>query len=383
MWLSVLRWVVLAAAVLPWIYYLLGIYSARRFFRELTDESAEFAPPVSILKPIHGLDRETYENFASFCRQEYPQYEILFGVNEENDPAIPIIQQLMQNFPRRGIRLLIGLDELGPNRKASKLTRLAREARYELLVISDSDIRVNPDYLRAVVAPFRSPKVGAVTCLYLGLTDGRVGSDLEAIGLSSDFAAGVLIARELEGVKFTLGATMATTRERLAEIGGFESMVDYCADDFELGNRIAARGYEVVVAPKTISTVFPSQSLADYFQHQFRWALSTRHSRPWGYLGMIFTHGLPWALVAGAASASARIAAGYLAGYLLFRLAMAWTVGIWGLRDPLLKRKLWLVPIRDAFAFVVWLSAFFRRRIRWRDQEFYLEKGRLIPKAPV
>ena len=182
MWLIVLRWLVLVAAVLPWIYYLLGIYSARRFFLETHDASAEFTPPVSILKPVHRLDRDTYENFASFCRQDYPQHEILFGVNEENDPAIPVIHKLMRDFPERSIRLLIGSDELGPNRKASKLSRMVREARYDLFVISDSDIRVDPAYLRAVVAPFGSPKVGAVTCLYLGLTDGRLGSDLEAVG---------------------------------------------------------------------------------------------------------------------------------------------------------------------------------------------------------
>lgn len=379
MFWTVLRWVILAGAVLPFIYYLLAIYSALRFFRSRGEPAAEFTPPVSLLKPIRGLDQEAYENFASFCRQDYPVYEILFGVSDEDDPAIPTVQKLIHDFPERSIRLLIGCDELGPSSKVNKLCRLVREARYDLLVISDSDVRVGPDYLRAVVGPFRDPQVGALTCLYLGIANGRLGSQLEAVGVASDFSAGVLVARELEGVKFTLGATMATTRARLAEIGGFEALVDYCSDDFELGNRIAARGYRVDLARYTVWTHCVGQTMRDFLAHQLRWAVSTRHSRPWGYLGILLTQGLPWSLAAIAVAPSAAVAAGYLAGYILLRFAMAWTVGVWGLKDPLLRKKWWLLPLRDALAFFVWLASFFQNRVHWRGREFYIRKGRLIP----
>lgn len=379
---TLLRWTVLVGAVLPSIYYLLAIYSAWRFFRRRSAPAADFTPPVSILKPVRGLDREAYENFASFCRQDYPEYEVLFGVSEEDDPAIPVIHQLIHDLPDRPIRLLIGSEELGTNNKVNKLCRLVREARYDLFVVSDSDMRVGPGYLRAVAAPFRDPQVGAVTCLYRGLVDDCLPSQIEAIGNTSDFDAGVLSAWYLEGVRFALGATMATTREHLAEIGGFEALVHHFSDDFELGNRIAARGHRVELTTYPVLTVFPTQTLRECFAHQVRWALTTRHVRPWGHLSLLLTYGLPWSLAAASLAPSGAVAAGYLGSYLVLRLAMAWTVGVWGVGDPLLRRKLWLVPLRDIFAFVVWLASFFTRRINWRGSEFYIRKGRLVPAAP-
>ncbi len=382
----VLRWVVLVGATLPSIYYLLAIFSAWRFFRLRGAQTSpaptgDFTPPISILKPVRGLDPGAYENFSSFCRQDYPQYEILFGVNEPDDPAIPVIQKLIRDFPGIAIRLLIGSEELGPNRKANKLCRLAREARYDLLVINDSDIRVGPDYLRAIAGPFRDTQVGVVTCMYRGLVEPQLGSELEAIGAASDFAAGVLVARQLEGVKFALGATMATTRARLAEIGGFEALVDCHSEDFQLGNRIAARGYEVVLSQYVVWTNYPAQTLRSFFQHQLRWAVTTRYSRPWGYVGLLLTYGLPWSLAAAAVAGPRHpaLAFAYPGVYLTLRLAMAFTVGVWGLKDPLLRRKWWLVPLRDALAFPVWLASFFRRRIHWRGTEFYIRKDSLVP----
>jgi len=384
MFWTVLRWVVLAGAVLPFLYYLLAIYSAWRFFRRRRLEPLpDFTPPVSILKPVRGVDREAYENFASFCRLHYAEYEILFCA-EQGDPSIPIIEKLIGDFPARQIRLLVGYEELGASGKVNKLCRLVREARHEVLVISDSDIRVGTDYLGEVVAPLRDPQVGAVTSMYLGLADRQLAAELEVIGHSADFFAGVLVAWQLEGVKFALGATIATMRARLAEIGGFEALVDCYVDDYELGKRIAARGYRVELAPAVVWTMYPAETLRGFFAHQLRWALAVRHSRPGGHFGMVFTQGLPWAVVAAvvAPSAGVAVAAGYLAVYLALRLGMAWTVGVWGLKDPLLRRKWWLVPLRDATAFLVWLASFFRSRINWRGDEFYVRKGRLIPIEP-
>jgi len=386
---AVLRWVILAGATLPFIYYLLAIFSAWRFFRSpappiSADASApDFAPPVSILKPVRGLDPGAYENFSSFCRQDYPEYEILFGVNEPDDPVIPVIRKLIRDFPRIAIRLLIGSDELGANRKVNKLCRLAREARYDLFVINDSDIRVGPDYLRAVVSPFRDPPVGAATGTYGGLVEPQLGSELEAIGAASDFFAGVLVARQLEGMRFALGATMATTRARLEEIGGFEALADCHSEDFQLGYRIAARGYRVELSRYVVWTNYPAQTVRSFFQHQLRWAVTTRYSRPWGYIGLVLTHGLPWSVAAATLAWPLHPALGvaYLGTYLVLRLAMASTIGIWGLKDPLLRRKWWLVPLRDALAFPVWLASFFRRTVHWRGAEFYVRKDHLVPVA--
>lgn len=383
--LAALRWVVLVGALAPFAYYLLAIYSAWRFFAERRKRplpAGGFAPPVSILKPVRGLDREAYENFAGFCRQDYPEYEVLFAVSDADDPAIPVIRKLVRDFPGRPIRLLIGAEELGASSKVCKLCRLVREARYSIFVISDSDVRVEPGYLRNVVAAFREPQVGAVTSLFRGVVDRHFLAALDCVGSSAEFCAGALVAWQLEGVKFTLGATMATTRERLAEIGGFEALVNHHSDDFELGNRIAARGYRVELASEPVWMVFPRQTFGEYLRHELRWAIGLRHIRPKGHLGLAFAQGLPWSVAAAAVAPTAGVAAGYLCAYLALRSLMAWTVGVWGLRDPVLRRRLWLVPLRDALAFPIWLASFASNRIRWRGLEFTIHKGRLVPVTP-
>jgi ceramide glucosyltransferase len=378
----VIRWAILLLALAPFAYYLLAIVSALRFFGGRHEVPTGFAPPVSVLKPVHGLDREAYENYASFCRQHYPEYEILFNVADESDPAIPVIETIIRDFPKVPIRLLIGAEQLGSFNKVNKLVRMAREAKYDILVVSDSDIRVGPEYLHAVVAPFRDSQVGAVTCLYRGLAGDSFGSRLEALGNSSDFDAGVLAGWQLQDVKFTLGATMATTKGRLAEIGGFEALVDLFVDDYELGHRIAALGYRIELISYPVDTVYPRQTLRESFAHQVRWNLAIRNAEPLKGLGLVFVHGLPWALLAGALAPSARLAAIYLGGYVVLRFAMAWTVGVWGLRDPLLRRKIWMLPLRDAFAFVVWLRSLFNHRVHWRGAEYIIRDKRLVPAGP-
>ncbi len=374
---------VLAAA--PLFYYAVAIIAAGRFFRAKPAIPAEaasgFTPPVSILKPIRGLDRETYENYASFCRQDYPEFEILFCVTDESEPAIPVIQKLIRDFPDRAIRLLIGSEPVGVSDKVNKLCRMAREALHDVLIVTDSDVRVDPGFLRAIVAPFRHPKVGGVTCLYRGLTDGSFATDLEALGNSADFAPGVLVAWLGGGGKidFMLGAVMATTRLRLAEIGGFESLADYLCDDYELGNRIAAHGYRIELSRFPVAIDYPHQTLAEAFRHQLRWNLAIRYSRPWGHLGMIFTHGLVWALAGIFLLHSWQGALAFTAAYSLLRVEVALGVGARGMGDTLVRRKQWMLPLRDAFAFVVWLASFFPQRIHWRGQQFYVRKKRLVP----
>jgi ceramide glucosyltransferase len=381
LWMMI-RDALLLLALASFAYYVLAIIAALRFFRGRDAAPSDFTPPLSILKPIYGLDRETYQNYASFCLQDYPDYEILFCVSDDRDPAIPVIAELARNFPERKIKLIVGSEPLGVSDKVNKLCRMVREAAHETVVVSDSDVRVEPQYLRAIAAPFRDPKIGAVTCLYRGLTDGSLAANLEAIGNSTDFTAGVLMAWMLGGVNFTLGATMATTKTRLAEIGGFESLVDHFSDDYELGNRIAARGHRVEVSAFPVSIVYPHQTLGDAFRHQLRWNLSIRYSRPAGHLGLIFTQGLPLALLAAVSAPSAAWAVSLVLGYLVLRGASAWIIGVAGMSDALLRRKMELLPLRDAFAFVVWVGSFFSQRIHWRGQEFYVRDKRLVSTAP-
>jgi ceramide glucosyltransferase len=384
-----LRWTILTLAIAPLFYYLVAIYAAWRFFRVAHRVSRKPAhpaqgvtTPISVLKPVRGVDPNAYENFASFCRQEYPEFEILFGVADTGDPVVPVVQKLIADFPGRAIRLLVVEERLGPNSKVSNLCRLAREARHDLLVITDSDVRVNPGYLQGVAAMFRDPKVGGVTALYRGNDNLQFVAAMDCVGSSAAFCGAALVARELEGLKFMMGSTMATTKQRLAEIGGFEAMVDLHSDDYELGRRIARRGYRIELLPEPVQMAFPTQTLGEYLRHELRWAIGIRNIRPGGHFGMLFTHGLPWAIAAACVAPSLSVATGYLAAYFLTRFAMAWTVGVWGLRDPVLRRRFWVLPVRDLLSFFIWLASFGINRIEWRGSAFTLEKGRMVPVAP-
>jgi ceramide glucosyltransferase len=380
---TAIRYALFALGFAPLTYYLIAIFAASRFFDASRPAPAisEFTPPVSILKPIYGLDRETYENYASFCVLDYPDYEILFCVSDAQDSAVSVIRKLIEDFPNRRIRLLIGSDPLGVSDKVNKLCRMSREAKNDIVVVSDSDVRVDAGYLRAVAAPFQDAKVGAVTCLYRGLTDGSLAADLEAVGNSTDFAAGVLVSWLFSDVNFMLGATMAVRKTSLAEIGGFESLVDYFSDDYELGNRIAGKGYRVELIPHPVAIVYPRQTLKDAFRHQLRWNLSIRFSRPAGHLGLIFTQGLPLAILAAVLAPSAAWSFGILAAYIVLRAASAWIIGVAGMKDANLRRKMALLLLRDAFAFVVWVASFFPQRIVWRGKQFQVRDKRLVAVA--
>ena len=383
--LSVLRDTLLVLAAAPFAYYVVAIVAASKFFRRRTERSGNFFPPVSILKPIRGLDSDAYENFASLCRQDYPEFEILFCVSDPQEPAMPVLLQLIRNFPARKIRVYVGADPLGASDKVNKLCRMAREAQNEILIVSDSDVRVEPGFLAAVAGAFANPSVGGVTCLYRGLTDDTLPANLEALGNSTDFAPGVVVAWMLGGKRldFMLGAVMATTKKQLAEIGGFESLVDYFCDDYELGHRIADRGRRVELIRTPVDIVYPHESLGEAFQHQIRWNLSIRFSRPAGHLGLLFTHGLPWAILGLALAHSWAGTFFFVGAYALLRYETALGTGARGMRDQLIRRKLWMLPVRDAFAFLVWLASFFPQRIRWRDREFYVREKRLVPVPPT
>ena len=384
--ISSIRYLLLAVAAIPFIYYLIALFSSWQFFRGTAPRSAgtsNYTPVVSNLKPIRGLDPDAYENFASFCKQDYPEYEVLFCVGEEDDPVVPILQKLVRDFPERRIRILFGSGGRGSNDKVVKLARLVSEAQHEVVVISDSDVRVRPDYLRTVVAPLADPKVGAVTCFYVPIEDKTLTDSLQTMGMFSDFYAGILVARQLDGVKFALGPTIATTRTRLAGFGGYGAIEDRPADDLLVGRLIAEQGYEVELLSYTILTVADYGSMRDLLHKRLRWIVVMRHMRPWGHLGLLLTQGLPWSLVAIAIHPSATVAFGYLGTYLVLRFAMTWMVGIWGLKQDSLWTKMGLIPVWDALAFLIWLTSFSRNSIRWRDGEYYIRDGRLVPVTPT
>lgn len=379
---SILRDSVLLLAVVPLVYYLLATIVAWRFFRrQRAWQLPDFTPPVSLLKPIRGVDFGSLENFASFCRQDYPNYEILFAVNDATDPAVSLIQQIIAEFPQRRIRLLVGAEPLGTNRKVNKLVRLAREAENDVLVLTDGDVRVAPNFLREAVAPLQDKKVGAVTCFYRAIAEENIYAQLEAIGAASDFFPSVLMAQWTEGIHFALGAAIGTTREWLAKMGGFESIADTLADDYELGKRIAAAGGEILLSREAVWTMYPAQTFRGFWDHQVRWARTVRLCRPLSYLGLIFTQGLPWTVLAVLLAPAKWLAGIYLLAYFVLRFTMAWTVGVKGVGDEVLRRRFWLVPFRDVLHFVIWLASFGSNRIRWGSAEYAVRQGQMVPVA--
>jgi ceramide glucosyltransferase len=374
------RFFVLVLAATPLAYYIAATIAALRFFtREHAREFAPYAPAVSLLKPVRGVDFGTYENFASFCTQQYADYEILFGVGDEADPAVAVIRQLISDFPQRRIRLFVGAERIGANRKVNMLARLAREAQHDILVLTDGDIRVAPNYLREVVAPLADRGVGAMTSFYRGIAEKNLGAELEAIGAASDFFAGVLMANWMEGITFGLGASIVITKEWVAKIGGFAAIADVLADDYELGHRVAKAGGKVLLSREAVWTMYPAQTARSFWQHQVRWLRTVRLCRPLSFAGLLFTHGLPWALLAALIAPVPWMGAAYLIAYLVLRLTMACTVGVWGLGDDVVRRKLWLVPFRDAIHFVVWLASFASNHIHWGGEEYIIRGGRLVP----
>ena len=365
------------------IYYLLCLWSAASFVRgreaHKSVRPAQPQPPISILKPLKGTDPDIYASFRSHCLQDYPEYEIIFGVSDPADPAVASVKELQREFPDRSIRLIVSPDKLGANVKVSNLEQMLPAARYEHLIVNDSDICVEPDYLRRVVAPLVDERVGMVTCLYRGVAAPTLGSQLEALGISTDFCAGVLVARQLEsGLRFGLGSTLAFRRSDLERIGGFRSIVDFLADDYELGHRIAALGLQVVLSDVVVETHLPAYDLPAFLAHQLRWARGVRASRSGGYIGLVSTYGLMWALLAVIASQAAPWSWAILGVTALLRFAVAVAVGRSVLQDPHLLKNLWLLPVRDLVAVAVWISSFAGHTVTWRGDRFVLKDGRLI-----
>lgn len=377
-------YIFLGLAAIPFIYYSLALFSSWQFFRQtrISNRPLDYTPPVSNLKPIRGLDSEAYENFASYCNQDYPDYELLFGIGDGDEAVLEVIEKLKRDFPQRRIRAIHVSGHTAPNDKVVKLARLVSEAQNEVLVINDSDVRVRPDYLRSVVSPLRDPKVGAVTCLYVSTHEHTFLQKLQSIGMICDFYPGILVARQLDGVKFAFGQTIVTTRKHLAGFGGYTAIQNRPADDLLVGRLIAEQGLEVELLPYAVETVADFRSLSEFFFKRLRWMTVMRHMRPWGHIGLIFTQGLAWSVAAVAVHPTPVVAVLYLGGYLVVRVAMTWLIGVWGMKQKGIWKKMALIPLWDAWALLIWLLSFGRRSIRWRDIDYRIREGMLVPIVP-
>jgi len=362
-------------------FYILSMIAAFRFFTRRESEH-QHLPPVSIMVPLYGADFKAYQNYERLCRLDYPEYQIIFGVREANDTSIPIVRKLQADFQDRDIELVVSREVIGQNLKVSNLWNMYARVKHEHIVVIDSDIRVTTDYLRKVMAPLADPRVGLVTCLYRAAGAPDLAARLEAVGITAEFAPGVLMAWMLEGVKFALGSTMATTRTRLDAIGGFPALADYLADDFMLGNLIAADGYEVRLSHHVVETAMAPAGFSGMIKHQLRWARSTRISRPLGYLGLILTYGTALAVLTVLVCKASSLSLVLLAFTLTTRLIMGWLIGIHWLRDGILKQNFWLLPIRDLLSFVVWCASWIGKRVEWRGRLFEVAgDGKMIQVA--
>ena len=380
---TVLKIVALLGCASSCAYYLFCLWSAASFMRTAAESRSHAVsgalPPVSILKPLKGTDPDIYESFRSHCLQDYPEYEIIFGVSDASDPAVAAVNRLQSEFPNRNIRLLVCGERLGANVKVSNLHQMLAEARHEYLVVNDSDIRVEPDYLQRVTPPLSDERTGMVTCLYRGVAAPTLGSRLEALGISTDFCAGVLAARQLErGIRFGLGSTLAFRRKDLQSSGGFDAIVDYLADDYELGRRIAGLGLAVVLSEVVVETHLPAYDLRGYLSHQLRWARGVRDSRAGGYFGLVVTFGLMWGLLLLVTAHGAPWSLLVFAIVALLRGVLAITIGKRVLHDAQVMRDWWLLPVRDAIGVCVWLASFAGHTVTWRGDRFELKNGKLI-----
>jgi ceramide glucosyltransferase len=376
--LKLFEYAILFFGAIPFIYYFLAIFSSTRYFlqaRKYSFQNRDFTPPISNLKPVRGLDPEAYENFASLCRQDYPEYELIFCTTDQSDPCVPVIQKLVRDFPERKIRLLYSAGHTAINDKVAKLGLMLSEAQYEYLVFNDSDVRVEPGYLRKLIGPFRDKKVGGVTCFYVSTEDKNVVERLQTMGMISDFYAGILVAWQLDGVHFALGPTMVSTKERIRGFGGFQVLEGRPADDLLFGRLIAEQGVAVKLLPYAVETVPDFEGISALFSKRVRWMTVMRKMRPWGHFGLLFTWGLPWTTLAVAVHPTLAVAAAYWGGYLACRVLITWLIGVFGLKQNTLWKKMPLIPVWDGMAFLVWLTSFAKKSIRWRGVDYQLESG--------
>ena len=368
-------------------YFLVAVMAAWVYAARRRPPVADFSPGVSILKSLKGMDPAMLDAFRSHCRQTYRgEFELLFGVSSLEDPAASAVARLQAEFPERAIRLIECPGQLGTNGKVSTLIQLVPHARFEYLLINDSDITVSPRYVERVMTEFAprpakpeaKREVGLVTALYRGRAHGTLGSRLEALGITTDFLASVLVARWFErGMRYGLGSTLAVRRDALETIGGLDALADQLADDYELGARLYRAGYRIAVSREVVETSVPAYTWQEFLEHQLRWYRTVRDARPWGYAGLIGTYGIGWALLNVVASGVSPLSVWLLALSFFLRLGMAMAVGTQVLGDHQVLPALWLLPLRDLVALGLWVGGFAGNTIVWRGERFAVRRGRL------
>ena len=365
---------IFAALLAGSLAYCVLIVVASRRYLSVAKPVAGPTPPISLLKPLCGLDDGLEENLRSFFAQDYPVFEVLFAVHRADDPAVALVEKIRHEYAGRvETRLLITGDSPVPNAKAHSLKRLVREARHELLVMCDSDVRVKPDFLQRIAAEFQDQRVGLITCPYRATAGRSLWSRLEAVGMNTELLGGVLVARMLEGMRFALGCAVGVRRNVLDAMGGFEYLQEYLAEDFVMGHRAAELGHTVLLSSYVIEHRIGSQGMKKNLGHRLRWARSTRRSRPAGYWGQIFTYPLPWALLLWAVQP---MAWPVVVLTVLLRLWAAWASATDVVHDT--RRQLWLLPVQDLLGFAVWICGFLGGTITWRNRECtLLRDGRM------
>jgi ceramide glucosyltransferase len=368
----------LACSAIATIYQLVQIVAAWRFLRRARYPRDGHTPPVTVLKPLKGPGLELAANLDTFCRQDYPEYQIVFGVEDATDPAVEVVRALMRRFPDRDITLSVGNEE-GANRKVASLVHMMRHARHDVLVLSDADIRVRPDYLRTLAAPLIDPSVGLTTCLYRGRAMIRVASLIESLFINTDFLPMVLVAQWVQRFRYAYGASTAFRREALAGIGGFDALRDHLADDYLLGNRIADAGWHLLLLPYLVETVLDSRTMGDVWRHQLRWARTYRVCQPFGWFVSLIIHTMLWGVLAVFATGGSTV------GWIALLAAVAARIGslrvILGmLGDTVTVRDLWLVPLKDLAYSAVWVTSWLGRDVVWSGQRLRVQPdGRMVP----
>lgn len=364
----------------------LALVAAERHKKKMAEQRARASkptPPVSVIKPVHGMEPMLHESLESFFTQDYPDYELLFCARTRDDAALKIVDELVAKYPHRRVKILTCGEPQWTNAKLWSVQKMTEAASHDILVISDSDVRVTPDYVREVCHPLHDQKIGVVTCLYRGLPTGGLWSKLEALGMSVEMTSGVLIANMLEPeMKFALGPTMATRKDVLEKIGGWARMADYCSDDYLLGNWAADAGYTNVISEHSIDHIILNRNFASSLTHQVRWMKSTRCSRPKGHFGTVLTFAMPFGIlgviagiIAGRPWLGAAIFGWAIFNRVMQSLAIGWHI-VW---DKRAISNCWLYPLRDLMGFFFWCASYGSNVIEWRGEKYRLEEeGKLV-----
>ena len=391
MLIELMQWLCLIPVVGGSVYGLLCVPAVRRFCRpravipsQPAQAESPFAdgawPPVTVLKPVHGLEKDLKGNLRSICLQDYPGYQVIFSAQRVDDPAIPLLYELQQEFRPERVSVVVKNIQAGLNGKVNNLLGALTEAKHDILVVSDSDILLQPDYLKTVVAPLADPKVGAVNPLFKAVRADRWYEKLELLTMNADFMPSVVFAHVTGASNFCMGQSIAMRRATLEAIGGLESLADYLVEDYEIGRRIWESGRKMAIVPYFIEAVVDLKSLSHWWGHQVYWDQNTRAARPGGFFATVFTRSVPFALAYALLRLMDPVGIMVLASALSVRLlTVAVVLGTFRDREGL--RSLWLLPLRDLLGLVSWGLAFTQRTVIWRGAEFVLTRnGRLVPR---